>query len=355
MLSFSFRKEIPIPRTPLQLEGMEISDVRHSTWCYIKKHYLGRAILLVALSLVVIVRFPLIGFGLLGSVFTFYLYISQKVASEFVRRFGESIGFTYEPHAHIAGTPGTSFSFSDGGTVLDVLSGSYDGLPVRIYTYSFKAASGDSSHEFFFTVFECTFESRMPEVILQTNPYMGSNPYNLFLFQALTLEGDFSSRFKVYAAKGYETEAYELLTPDIMAKLMDVAKGLNFEFKGNKMYIYVPTKVQTAKGMRDMFVLADEMIKSFKRNISEIQSGPAVPPLAVPLPPLSVDQAIRIVKDSMEKNDSDTARIGDAIDALGPRQVVRMVAGEMKGKTIGSLILVSVITVAAVAVLFNFF
>ncbi|MBK0422151.1 hypothetical protein JD292_08690 [Leucobacter sp. CSA2] len=53
--------------------------------------------------------------------------------------------------------------------------------------------------------------------------------------QHLSLEGDFDRYFELYAPKGYERDALYLFTPDVMAWLIDDARGYDVELRGREV------------------------------------------------------------------------------------------------------------------------
>ena len=73
----------------------------------------------------------------------------------------------------------------------------------------------------------------------------------------IQLEGDFNKYFTLKVPKGYETEAYQIFPPNVMADLIDRAKDLNFEFNGNKLYIYATKLILVREQLQAMFDLAE--------------------------------------------------------------------------------------------------
>ena len=72
----------------------------------------------------------------------------------------------------------------------------------------------------------------LPHLVLDStaNDRHGSDlPASVQRDQRLSLEGDFDRRFRLYAPGEYERDALYLLTPDVMAALVDDAAGFNVE------------------------------------------------------------------------------------------------------------------------------
>lgn len=56
--------------------------------------------------------------------------------------------------------------------------------------------------------------------------------------QRLSLEGDFDKHFSLYCPEGYERDALEIFTPDLMQLLMDTTKGCDVELVDDWMFVY---------------------------------------------------------------------------------------------------------------------
>jgi len=59
--------------------------------------------------------------------------------------------------------------------------------------------------------------------------------------QVLSLEGDFDKYFKLYAPKEYERDALYILSPDLMAVLIDHSGQFDVEIVDDKMFVYSST------------------------------------------------------------------------------------------------------------------
>lgn len=56
--------------------------------------------------------------------------------------------------------------------------------------------------------------------------------------QKLSLEGDFDRHFTLYCPEGYERDALEIFTPDLMQLLMDTSSGCDVELVDDWMFVY---------------------------------------------------------------------------------------------------------------------
>lgn len=74
----------------------------------------------------------------------------------------------------------------------------------------------------------------------------------------LTLEGNFSDVFEVSVPAGYETDALYVLTPDLMAVLLDASADLDLEIVDSTLHVYFPAVDLTDAGelARFLFVIS---------------------------------------------------------------------------------------------------
>ena len=76
----------------------------------------------------------------------------------------------------------------------------------------------------------------------------------------IKLEGDFNQYFSLSITKGYEVEALEIFTPDVMQELIEKAKKFSMEVIGGHIFIYDNAIVGTKQGLSTTFTAS--------RNIS---------------------------------------------------------------------------------------
>lgn len=78
--------------------------------------------------------------------------------------------------------------------------------------------------------------------------------------QEFSLEGDFGKYFRLYAPGSYERDALYILTPDLMAVLIDEAAAFDVEFVDSHIYFYSPRR----------FTMRDP--EAYLRNIQLVDS-----------------------------------------------------------------------------------
>ena len=252
--------------------GLPIKDIDLNFWKQVFSKYLIHTIIFIILSfllcyffqneLSISLVFMVGGFG--------YGLLYLRIKSQFIKEFGKSIGFSYLKVAPISSVSGKLFSIGQARMIIDVLSGIYENISVRIFTYFFQEI-GEHSGRHFYTVFEASLLGTVPNIFLYSNKQKGLNFDWNNDNSTIVLEGDFNKYFTLCVPKGYEQEAYEIFTPDVMANLIDLANELNFEFIGNKLYIYKTQLVTKKSEIERIFNLSKYLINLFHKNTANIK------------------------------------------------------------------------------------
>jgi len=256
-------------------KGPIIENVEKSTNDYIAQNrfkFFALLVLMVAIS----VAFVLYTHANAGYVAIFFLiaclfiysYVQSKIEHKFVQQFGASIGFDYAPTGDMSSVDGKLFKTGHGQKIYDVLSSVRNERDSRVYSFQFTIGYGKGSHTYNMTVFETTFQNEMPDIMLVSRgSVFSAGIVQLFdKSEHIELEGDFNNYFTLRVPKGYETEAYQIFTPDIMADLIDKAKELCFEFNAHKLYIYSSGSITTREKFQAIFDLADWLDDLFSRK-----------------------------------------------------------------------------------------
>ncbi|MDB5258939.1 MAG: hypothetical protein JWO73_147 [Candidatus Taylorbacteria bacterium] len=259
-----------------KISDAPIEDVTSSTWKYIRAHYVWHIIAYVCAFIAVIIFIPH-PFVLIIMIFigvSAYSGVYSKAKRQFTEEFGASIGFAYIPEADIDSISGKLFETGEDQRISDVLSGSYKSMPMRIFTLYFTVGSGKHSHTYTYTVFEATLAGSVPDILLYSKKQWSAVSDFLSGDETIELEGDFNEHFVLRVPKGYEQEAYQIFTPDVMADLIDRAADVSFEFVGNKLYMYAVKTITKKTELQAMFDLAEFLSGLFVKNTAALSFKP---------------------------------------------------------------------------------
>ena len=88
-------------------------------------------------------------------------------------------------------------------------------------------------------------ERAVPQLVLDSKRNGSSIPMMIGGGQKLRLEGDFNKYFTLYAPKGYERDALYIVTPDLMALLVDETGDFDVEVVDDMLFVYSTTPFDT--------------------------------------------------------------------------------------------------------------
>ncbi len=253
-----------------------IEDVNQSTNAYIKKNdkfYIFLYVVIDLAAIAAIIYFQLSFVCLmvpLGITLAGYTHVQSKIRKEFLQQYATSIGFTYSPTGSLDSVQGRFFQTGHSQLVYDVFTGIHEGRASRIFCFNFTVGSGKSAHTYTFTVFETSFASVMPDITL-IDVDLGELSAELSGIERVRLEGDFNKYFTLMVPKGYEIEAYQIFTPDVMTDLIDRAQKLCFEFCGDKLYICALKIMTNRQDFDRIFSLTSYLDDLLAKNVADMK------------------------------------------------------------------------------------
>ena len=275
---------------PIPVDQPIIEDVGKSTNEYIKAHYKKFIFLYIFVSVAIVATLVYFGSGaafaavlillILGA--TLYASVQDRIVSQFIQQFGASIGFSYAKSVGIDTVAGRLFQVGHGQTITNVLSGTREGKPERIFSYCFAVGSGKNECSYSCTVFEHSLDGSVPDILLFSSK-IESQPYGWLAVdemmergngskdEIVRLEGDFNKYFRLAVPKGFEMEAYQIFTPDVMAKLIDLACDFSFELSGNKLYIFATRVIGKREDFDAIFALSAYVSSLFQKNTERMK------------------------------------------------------------------------------------
>lgn len=160
-----------------------------------------------------------------------------------IARLAERNGAFYTAARSTPWSPGMLFSRGDRRRIFDVVHFAVGNWSVGNLSYLKQLPRGGAEQHLWAYV-DVSLPRRFPHIVLDSLSNNGlrgrelENPYNGQ--GAITLEGDFSRHFRLTCPPGYERDALYLLTPDLMAVLIDEGADFDLEIIDDRMFLYRP-------------------------------------------------------------------------------------------------------------------
>ena len=245
-----------------------IIDVDKSTSRYLGKHPIYIILPLVAAAVIFIFvllrtsnELSAAGSTIFCLTFLFLGSVSlarQRVQDQFMSEFATANGYAFSVSGgNFGALDGALFHLGNGNqTVRDTVSGQYLGCPISLFDYSYETGFGKNRVEHYYTVFQLQFNATMPDLLLEKKSFLSSDTLLGQLPEHVKLEGDFNKYFTLSIRKGYEVEALEVFTPDVMVELVEKCESLSLEIINNHLFIYDNKTVGTKADLYSLYDVA---------------------------------------------------------------------------------------------------
>lgn len=236
-----------------QEQKKEINNVRESVFLHLKDHHRIQILVLAALFAFIetflffsdggstLFLPPALLFFTLG-----YLWFIARteIEQEFWKEFAERNGYVFKRAASFGSgefSDSIFLNFHTEWKKISLASGKFENHPISFFTFRTPVSSSDKKRETAFTVCETHILQKAPSVVISRRFPMTA-PIYLFTrvfpnHTKLTLEGDFNKFFTVHVATGKERDLLEMLTPDVMEKLMEYSDLFSFEFYEDRLFV----------------------------------------------------------------------------------------------------------------------
>lgn len=216
-------------------------DTRHEIWADVKYLVLLGVIIIFALFILAAMSSSA---KMAGDIFQMTLivgvilfaYITNQYLVRFWRDMARANGWEYEEVGNPHALHSVMFRQGHSQSVTNVVTGVIDGRSFRFFLYQFKVGSGKSEHTYAYTVFSFKFNGTFPSIYLNRK-FAG---YSVSVGEEIPLPGEFEDKFILAAPRGYEVEALEIFTPDVLAKILDSKFNHDVEFVGQEIFMFVP-------------------------------------------------------------------------------------------------------------------
>lgn len=206
----------------------------------------------------------------------------RRVRGRMVRQFAESNGFTYQESGGLKARDGSVFAHNGHSQKYeDFVSGIFKETPFQFLHYTYTVGHGKHSSTYHRSIMLMEFKSNLPHVVVDSKQFTSiSFPYAGK--QLLELESEeFRQYFRLYVPREYEVEAMSILTPDVMAQLIDKSKYYDVEFINNRLYIYSSGLVDNRAKLQALFELAGTIVDELAGKLDRFKIttvAEAVPP-----------------------------------------------------------------------------
>lgn len=210
------------------------------------------------------------------------MYRAEKSNQAVLQRFAQenSLAYEYKPETKLMGES-SLFRYGYSRTRTHVLAGTSQQLPFELFQYRYTEGQGKSSRTYYQTVAAVDLPHEMAHFIIDSLVESGSGrvsvlPITFAASQKLTLEGDFSHYFALYAPDKHAVDALTILAPDVMQVLLEKNALCDIEIIGKKLYFYWPLQAKTAADYEMIFSAFEAVMAQVAPPLKRLHTSSSV-------------------------------------------------------------------------------
>jgi hypothetical protein len=192
-------------------------------------------------------------------------YVHQKALEAFMRAFATRHGFSYTKIDDPSTLHGKLFSVGYSKTMRHVVQGFLED-PLSLFLYGYTVGSGKNSVHYAHTVASCSYkETTFPSLVLSARSQRKYGTQDLFGVvhdREVTLEPEFSQVFSLVVTEGFETEALQIFSPEILRELVKMGAEYRLEFCEHSWYLSVDKYLTTSEELEKFFATASYLAKT---------------------------------------------------------------------------------------------
>jgi hypothetical protein len=200
----------------------------------------------------------------------YYATVSARMEKIFYEQLSTALGFSYSVVAPYDTAKGYIFTLGYGIYLSNVLTGTYRGMPLRLFRYTYSIGQGKERHYYNHGVCELTVPYTLPELLVKSHSFGETYIRQPKGTVPLRLEGPFNNKFDVYICEGKQIEALQVLEPDTMATLMDEFDGYGFECSADRVNIFTNARTYSKSDYQKMVQLADTVFDKLIPELSRL-------------------------------------------------------------------------------------
>jgi hypothetical protein len=201
----------------------------------------------------------------------FYSFLMQKAEDLFFQQFSSVNGFSFRKTGLPDSLNGSLFFIGHSPSGRDLVTGRIRDIAFDLFNYQYTVGEGKDAHQYSHTVLRMEYNSPLPPIFLQAkkNWFGGYLPSQDK--EKIQLEGNFNEFFNVLTEKGFETEVFQVFTPDVMEKMQTGWKDFSLEFVGQQIYIYSRHVIGKDAELENMYSLSQYLVQKIEPVVKNMK------------------------------------------------------------------------------------
>lgn len=147
-------------------------------------------------------------------------------------------------------------------------------VPFRLFEYSYTIGSGKNQTTYSYTVFEFTFSGSFPHIFFNNMRNRALSGARELFLPEVGLPAAFSGKAKLYAPTGYEVEALEIFTPEVLSLLLEEKWPHDMEFVDKKLYVFSERTISRRADLETELERSTKLLSLLTPRLSRMTLAP---------------------------------------------------------------------------------
>lgn len=201
----------------------------------------------------------------------------QFFENDLFKAFARANQFDYQKGSAGLGQTGFIFSIGHSQFYKDVVSGTYQKLPLLLFMFHYTIGYGRNSHTYDRAVMAINFNTLLPAFVLRRHRKFqlleeereSLKSYNYT--EKINLEGDFADHFQVYIRPGTQVDVLTILTPDVMQILVNLDKYEIEMTSDGSFCVYCHGLITKTRSLIEMYQIVEVVSQKLARDANRAQ------------------------------------------------------------------------------------
>lgn len=204
-----------------------------------------------------------------------FVFLQYRGAALFYKGLAAAWSWQYVESWPLADFKGSLIRVGHGHHMRYVLVDNAQNPSRVIGDFEYAVGSGKTAQNFSGTFARVTVAGVMPHVLLAVDKQRFDNQI-LFISSnlvAVRLEQAYEEVFGLYVESGFELEALQLFSSDVLDKLLHEWSGYTFECVGKEVYVYAPQLLDTRVAAEQLLALLNYLLKDLAPRLQLMQGS----------------------------------------------------------------------------------
>ncbi|MBI2048585.1 MAG: hypothetical protein HYT30_01525 [Parcubacteria group bacterium] len=213
-------------------------------------------------------------FGVFGVMpILLYVHYVQKLEKKLWQHLALRYGFTYASKPYFQEY---ALMFKEGHSraTSNALLGTIHDRAFRIFQYQYTIGSGKTRRTYKYCVSEVVFSGTFPHIYLNNTRNRDLSGLNGFFLPKVPLPAAFDGKFKLHTPEGYEVEALEIFTPDVLLHILESDWQHDIELVDQKLYVFREKPIYSEADLEEEIEHLRQLVALLSPTLNRMKLAP---------------------------------------------------------------------------------